>query len=159
MPAIHSFTGVSEPTPPPLSSSPSPSPSLVVPRLIGATTAGVLELLCFHPIDTMAKRLMHNTAPLTPSRVAPPPAVAAAAATPPSVSTTTLRRVLFKQHADSSALRRAQSLFPGLGVAAVYKVTQRLYKFGGQRQLSQPLSLMTITCITAELTSHAVLCR
>ena len=29
-------------------------------RLIGSSTAGILELLIFHPVDTIAKRLMTN---------------------------------------------------------------------------------------------------
>ena len=29
-------------------------------RFIGSATAGVLELLGFHPVDTVAKRLMNN---------------------------------------------------------------------------------------------------
>jgi hypothetical protein len=30
-------------------------------RLLGSGTSGVLELLGFHPVDTVAKRLMNNT--------------------------------------------------------------------------------------------------
>ena len=29
-------------------------------RLIGSTCAGVMELVVFHPVDTIAKRLMYN---------------------------------------------------------------------------------------------------
>ena len=31
------------------------------PYIIGSATSGVLEILIFHPIDTIAKRLMSNT--------------------------------------------------------------------------------------------------
>lgn len=43
-----------------------------------------------------------------------------------------LKDIIFKQHANSPALTKALSLFPGLGYAAGYKVAQRVYKFGGQ---------------------------
>ena len=29
-------------------------------RLVGSASAGILELLGFHPVDTIAKRLMNN---------------------------------------------------------------------------------------------------
>jgi len=31
------------------------------PLIIGSSTSGVLEILIFHPIDTVAKRMMSNT--------------------------------------------------------------------------------------------------
>jgi hypothetical protein len=34
-------------------------------RLFGSGTSGVLELLGFHPVDTVAKRLMSNTQPVS----------------------------------------------------------------------------------------------
>jgi hypothetical protein len=33
-------------------------------RILGSGTSGVLELLGFHPVDTIAKRLMTNTSPV-----------------------------------------------------------------------------------------------
>ena len=33
-----------------------------VARVLGSGSAGVLELLIFHPVDTIAKRLMSNKA-------------------------------------------------------------------------------------------------
>ena len=44
----------------------------------------------------------------------------------------TLSQVIFKEHATAPLGRRLLSLFPGLGYAAGYKVTQRIYKYGGQ---------------------------
>ena len=32
-------------------------------RLLGSATSGIAELLVFHPVDTVAKRLMSNTDP------------------------------------------------------------------------------------------------
>jgi hypothetical protein len=43
-----------------------------------------------------------------------------------------LQKVLFKSAADKSALEKARSLFPGMGFAAGYKISQRILKFGGQ---------------------------
>ena len=43
-----------------------------------------------------------------------------------------LNTVIFKGKTESSFLQKYTSLFPGLGFGAGYKVTQRVYKFGGQ---------------------------
>ncbi len=43
-----------------------------------------------------------------------------------------LQKVLFKDAAELGPLSKAKSLFPGMGFAAGYKVTQRILKFGGQ---------------------------
>jgi len=75
-------------------------------------TAGICELIIFHPVDTIAKRLMSNQ-----GRVA---------------SLTQFNSVVFKSHAQDPALARFFTLFPGLGYAAAYKVLQRVYKYGGQ---------------------------
>jgi len=80
-------------------------------RMLGSGSAGVAELLIFHPVDTIAKRLMSNQA---------------------KVSLSTLNSVLFRDAATAPILRKFTSLFPGLGYAAGYKVAQRMYKFGGQ---------------------------
>ncbi|KAL4398845.1 high copy suppressor of Abf2 [Malassezia pachydermatis] len=78
-------------------------------RLLGSGTSGIAELLVFHPVDTVAKRLMSNK-----DRAA------------------SMATVLFKDKAQAPAMTRFFSLFPGLGYAAGYKVLQRIYKFGGQ---------------------------
>lgn len=68
--------------------------------------------MVFHPVDTIAKRLMSNTT---------------------SVRTASeLNSVIFKTHASDPAVRRFFTLFPGLGYAAAYKILQRVYKYGGQ---------------------------
>ncbi|OAL36571.1 hypothetical protein AYO20_04187 [Fonsecaea nubica] len=81
-------------------------------RLLGSGSAGVAELLVFHPVDTVAKRLMNN-----PTRVA---------------SLSALNSVVFRQAATAPVLTKFTSLFPGLGYAAGYKISQRIYKYGGQ---------------------------
>lgn len=47
-------------------------------------------------------------------------------------SASQLNSVIFKSHASDPVFRRFFTLFPGLGYAAVYKVLQRIYKYGGQ---------------------------
>lgn len=78
-------------------------------RLLGSGTSGIAELMVFHPVDTVAKRLMSNK--------------------DKSLSFST---VVFKDKATAPFKTKALSLFPGLGYAAGYKILQRIYKFGGQ---------------------------
>merc|ERR1711939_223870 len=73
-------------------------------RAVGSATAGVLELVLFHPVDTVAKRLMSNKSSLPYSQI------------------------VFKDKAAAPLGTRLLSLFPGLGYAAYYKITQRVYK-------------------------------
>ncbi|ORX83956.1 mitochondrial carrier [Basidiobolus meristosporus CBS 931.73] len=89
-------------------------------RFSGSGASGLLELLGFHPIDTIAKRLMSNT-----GKVFIPGA-------PLSQGFHNLSAVIFKDAQNAGALRKYMSLFPGLGFAAGYKILQRVYKFGGQ---------------------------
>eukprot|EP00667_Euglena_gracilis_P010112 EG_transcript_10283 len=85
-------------------------------RLIGPTVAGIAELLVFHPVDTVAKRLMSHEGSIAKS----------------SDRLGTLNKVIFRKHADAGFFAKWGSLFPGLGFGAAYKITQRVYKFGGQ---------------------------
>ncbi|KAH9483537.1 Mitochondrial GTP/GDP carrier protein 1 [Psilocybe cubensis] len=80
-------------------------------RVLGSGTSGIAELLIFHPVDTVAKRLMSNKA---------------------KVSASTLSPIIFRDAASKPLVTKFLSLFPGLGYAAGYKVAQRVYKFGGQ---------------------------
>lgn len=86
-------------------------------RILGSGTAGIAELMIFHPVDTVAKRLMSN-----------------------KVSGKPLMEVVFREHANARAGQKFLSLFPGLGYAAGYKVLQRVYKFGGQPYFNDFLS-------------------
>lgn len=81
-------------------------------RLLGSGSAGIAELAIFHPVDTIAKRLMSNQ-----TRVTSPSA---------------LNNVIFKSQASAPLAQKFTSLFPGLGYAAGYKILQRIYKYGGQ---------------------------
>ncbi|KAF4578294.1 Mitochondrial GTP/GDP carrier protein 1 [Pleurotus pulmonarius] len=80
-------------------------------RVLGSGTSGIAELLIFHPVDTVAKRLMSNKG---------------------KVSFSTLSPIIFRDKAMAPLGSKLLSLFPGLGYAAGYKVAQRVYKFGGQ---------------------------
>jgi hypothetical protein len=90
-------------------------------RLVGGATAGVLELFGFHPVDTVAKRLMASDA------IVRTPGMSFSAAL------SGYSRVALRDAYDyPSLLARYTSLFPGLSFAAAYKILQRVYKFGGQ---------------------------
>jgi hypothetical protein len=88
-------------------------------RVFGSGTSGVAELLIFHPVDTIAKRLMSNKA---------------------KVSLPTLSSIIFREYSTAPFGRKLLSLFPGLGYAAGYKVSQRIYKFGGQPWINDVLT-------------------
>merc|ERR1712230_261991 len=79
-------------------------------RILGSGTSGIAELIIFHPVDTVAKRLMSN-----------------------KVTGKPMMEIVFREHANARAGQKFLSLFPGLGYAAGYKVLQRVYKFGGQQ--------------------------
>ncbi|CAI7661755.1 unnamed protein product [Penicillium bialowiezense] len=81
-------------------------------RLLGSGSAGIAELMIFHPVDTTAKRLMSNQTRIS--------------------GATAFKEVVFREHANATIGRKFTSLFPGLGYAAGYKVLQRIYKYGGQ---------------------------
>jgi hypothetical protein len=82
-----------------------------VPARTRADITGIAELLVFHPVDTVAKRLMSNRG---------------------QVSAGSLNEIIFRKAAEASIGGKFLSLFPGLGYAAGYKIAQRVYKFGGQ---------------------------
>lgn len=91
-----------------------------VPRVAGSAFAGIVELFGFHPVDTIAKRLMSN-----PTTVRAPGMTLAMVAD-------TYSKVIFREAHSAPLLRKYTSLFPGLSFAAGYKILQRVYKFGGQ---------------------------
>lgn len=90
-------------------------------RVLGGATAGVIELFGFHPVDTVAKRLMaHDAVVRTPGM-------------PLAAAMSGYSRVVLRDaHSNPSLFARYASLFPGLSFAAGYKILQRVYKFGGQ---------------------------
>ena len=49
-----------------------------------------------------------------------------------SLKVSSLNSIIFRDAATAPLSRKLLSLFPGLGYAAGYKISQRIYKFGGQ---------------------------
>lgn len=116
---------------------------------------GIAELMVFHPVDTIAKRLMTNKDAVRPASLSRPlvqqlpwparTALSAASLIPPAsprlatssfgrrqITRANVKDIIFRKHANAPVGQKFLSLFPGLGYAAGYKVAQRVYKFGGQ---------------------------
>jgi len=98
---------------------PPPQGSSLTANLLGSGTAGVCELVLFHPVDTMAKRLMSSTKTVY-------------VAGDSAATIKNANEVIFKEAATKGGLDKFKSMFPGFGFAAGYKILQRIYKFGGQ---------------------------
>jgi len=90
------------------------------PYVIGSATAGIFEIILFHPIDTIAKRLMNNKA-----QIFVPPMFR-------RENLTRLSGVILKDAQNYGFFRKWLSLFPGVWFGAAYKILQRTYKFGSQ---------------------------
>ena len=82
----------------------------------------------FHPVDTVAKRLMSNKSKVNLNSLCYPFSGLFSS----QASFSALNSIIFRDYATASIGRKFCSLFPGLGYAAGYKVSQRIYKFGGQ---------------------------
>lgn len=95
-------------------------------RILGSAIAGVSELSLFHPVDTIAKRLMS-----TETRIV---------VTSASTTGANLNHAIFRESCNKSTVQKFGSLFPGIGFGAVYKILQRVYKFGGQPILKDKLT-------------------
>ena len=87
--------------------------------------AGVSELLIFHPVDTIAKRLMSNKAKVLHRLIC-------SGIWLNLRKVSSLNSIIFRDAASAPLSTKLLSLFPGLGYAAGYKISQRIYKFGGQ---------------------------
>ena len=72
-------------------------------RILGSGVSGFAELAVFHPVDTVAKRLMSNKEQWR-GRV---------------------NEIVFKDAANAGVLTKWGSLFPGVGFGAAYKALQR----------------------------------
>jgi len=100
--------------------SPGGSGKSVKSRILGGSISGVLEIACFHPVDTVAKRLMSNTKTVFGEGVAFKDGLG------------NLSRVVFGKSYELGFFGRWKSLFPGVSFGAAYKILQRTYKYGGQ---------------------------
>mmetsp|Transcript_22563 Transcript_22563/g.46442 ORF Transcript_22563/g.46442 Transcript_22563/m.46442 type:complete len:318 (+) Transcript_22563:134-1087(+) len=96
-------------------------------RIIGSAVAGISELALFHPVDTIAKRLMSTETQLV-------------ILNSPAQTAMNLNSAIFRNAAGESVGRKAVSLFPGIGFGAAYKILQRVYKFGGQPVVKDALT-------------------
>ncbi|KAI9208193.1 mitochondrial carrier domain-containing protein [Polychytrium aggregatum] len=90
-------------------------------RVLGSIAGGLLELLLFHPVDTIAKRLMASNQTYSGLKNASL-----------QDKLNLLDSVMFHESAGKAWSARYKSLYPGLGFAMFYKVTQRCYQFAGQ---------------------------
>ena len=86
--------------------------------LLGSSISGILEIGLFHPLDTTAKRLMNNKT---------------------NVNMSNLKETILQKHHQKGWIRGIPTLYPGLGFATSYKVTQRIYKYSGQSLLKNYL--------------------
>ncbi|KAI8615809.1 mitochondrial carrier domain-containing protein [Chytriomyces sp. MP71] len=87
--------------------------------ILGAGTAGLMELFLFHPVDTIGKRLINDRTRRFSSWSAFS-----------KENRPNLRTVIFKDAAGTGIVREIGSLYPAFGFAIVYKVMQRSLQFG-----------------------------
>lgn len=102
---------------------------------LAAGCAGLVELSLFHPVDTIAKRLQSNRQLAT--------------SWDGLLSLDPQRRLLARSHysqvifgpetTSGTFSSRVASLFPGIGFAFCFKVSQRIYKWGCQPILREKL--------------------
>ncbi|KAI9328825.1 putative GGC1-protein of the mitochondrial carrier family [Obelidium mucronatum] len=78
--------------------------------IFGAGFAGFLELFLFHPVDTVAKRLINDR-----SRTR---------------TLGNIRQIVFKEAAGRGIVKEIASLYPAFGWAVGYKIMQRSLQFG-----------------------------
>lgn len=89
--------------------------------IIGSTVAGASEIAFFHPLDTMAKRLMSHESKVIKSNFAE--------------TNKNLKNIVLQNNANRGWLRGMPTLYPGLRFATGYKISQRIYKYSGQHAL------------------------
>lgn len=89
-------------------------------KIVGSGMTGVIEIVIFHPIDTISKRMMSNYGRITNFEM--------------------LRNVIFRDGTKRGVENKMLNLFSGLGYAAFYKIFQRIYKYGGQPLVNEYLS-------------------
>lgn len=85
------------------------TPPHIASLIVGPTISGTAEIAIFHSFDTISKRLQKNSSHGTSSQQA-----------------------MFADSYGKSYAQQIASLYKGSGQAVLYKVVQRVYKFGGQ---------------------------
>lgn len=89
--------------------------TLLLAKVAGSGAASISELTLFHPFDTAVKRWQKESVRLTQV-----------------THSNQIRRVIFQSAYRESPIKKISSLYSGLSSGAVYKITQRVYKFAGQ---------------------------
>ncbi len=89
-------------------------------RILGSAVAGMSELFLFHPVDTIAKRLMTNETRQV------------VVMGNMSLTVTNLNHVLFKGAAERGFGGKMASLFPGIGFGAAYTVSSQMQERQGK---------------------------
>jgi len=97
-------------------------------RILGAGSAGFVEIVLFHPMDTVSKRLMSHQAPIYVSGQSL------------TIARANLREVIFREFSHSSPFRQLLGLFPGFKFGVMFKISQRIHRFGGQLWVRDQLS-------------------
>ena len=97
--------------------------------------SGLIEITLFHPVDTIAKRLQSNRQMLASRE-----GLFSMDPRRRLLAWNSYSTVIFGAEAAHGTLgTRVASLFPGLGFAFCFKVSQRVYKWGTQPLLREVL--------------------
>jgi hypothetical protein len=80
-------------------------------RFFGSALTGLIEIGIFHPMDTIGKRMMVEDR----SRLCE-----------------NIKVTVFREAASGTASAKLASLYPGLSYGVLYKVSQRILRYGGQ---------------------------
>ncbi len=87
-------------------------------RFFGGALSGLAEIVIFHPLDTVGKRLMANRSCSSNER-----------------HTEWLRQkhdVIFREQSSGTFIQKLRCLYPGFQYGVLYKVSQRILRYGGQ---------------------------
>jgi len=93
--------------------------------LYGSSISGILEISLFHPFDTATKRLISNENKIRTGNF--------------QQTNENLKNAVLRNHANKGWIRGVPTLYPGLGFATSYKMSQRIYKYSGQQFLKNYL--------------------
>ena len=91
--------------------------------ILGSSIAGLSEIAIFHPLDTIAKRLMSHESKVFKSNF--------------TETHNNIKKIALRDNAPKGWIRGIPNLYPGLGFAVSYKISQRIYKYSGQHELKK----------------------
>jgi len=87
-------------------------------KILGSSLSGIFEIGLFHPVDTIAKRLMYNKEIINGNNF--------------NEKKEKINKIVFRENKDKNILKKYKSLYKGVNYALIYKILQRTYKYGGQ---------------------------